>query len=244
MLDDEDLARMIRDAHRTTLSTPLSTVVGRRRVPWQRFAMTATAAAVIAVSAVGAVAVLGTEGDPPAGPVSVLPTGKPPRPSSTASAPHDRCVEDAQTELLENGLDALPPQRFDKAVVPGELELLMFADDDGDVACWLSPDHSVINVRSSDLTTAIQPPHPAGELTNSSSAYGQEPVAAYSFGRVPPGTTKVEIMFPDGGPETADLQDGWYLYTATGEAAHRLSEVTSIVATVNGMSDTLPITHG
>ena len=248
MPNDENLARMIRDAHRATLRTPLSAVVVRRRVRWQRLAVIATAAAVIAVSAVFAVTGLATGGSQPAdtrpGPVSVTTEGKPPRPSSTAGSAHDRCTADSRTELREHGIHALPPLRFDRTVVDGQLELLMYADGDGDVACWLTPDQSVVSARSSDLTTAPEPSHPAGVLTNSSSAYAQDPIAAYSFGRVPPGTSKVEITFPDGRGEAAEIEDGWYLYTATADAAHRLADVTAIVATVDGTTQTLPITHG
>lgn len=246
MLNDENLTRMIRDAHQATLRVPLSSITGRKRVRRLNFAVAVPAgAAVIAALAVGA---FGVFGGAPTGTrpdlMATEPTGKPPRPSSAAETAHGRCVDYADNELFDRGMDALPPLRFHTVVVEGQLELLMYADDNGDVACWLTPDFGVVSVGSSDLTTAVRPLHPAGKLTNSSSAYGRDPIAAYSFGRVPAGTTRVEIKFPDGSAVAAQLKDGWYLYTATASAAERLSEVTAIEATVNGTKQTLSITHG
>jgi len=247
MLDDETLTRMIRNAHQDTLRIPLSAIVRRRQRHRRLLAVVVSVGvAVIAAIAVGTISVVVDR--PPAdtqpGVVTVEPTGKPARPSSTAHSAPERCADYATNALVEEGMDALPPLRFQTVVVPNQLDLLMYADDSGDVACWLTPSAGVVSVRTSDLTTAVRPTHPVGALTNSSSAYGQDPVAAYSFGRVPPGTTRVEIDFPDGEAVVAQLKDGWYLYAAAASAAQRLSEVTTIVATVNGVTHTLPVTHG
>jgi len=246
MMDDESLTRMIRDAHRETLRTPLSAIVGRRRRRWRNLAVVASAGlAVIAAVAVGTISIIGRQpADTGSGVASVEPTGKPARPSSAAHSAPERCVDYATGELFEQGMDALPPLRFQTVVVQDQLDLLIYADDGSDVACWLTPTGGVVSAGTSDLTTTVRPTHPVGTLTNSSSAYGQDPFAAYSFGRVPPGTTGVEITFRDGQAEVAQLKDGWYLYTATAAAAHRLSEVTAVVATVNGVKETLAVTHG
>jgi hypothetical protein len=246
-MDDESLTRMIRDAHRETLRTPLSAIVRRRQRRWLSGAMVVSVgAAVIVAVAIGTISVVtGHQStDPQSGVGAVAPTGKPARPSSSADSATERCVDYATDELFEQGIEALPPLRFQTVVVQNQLDLLMYADDSGDVACWLTPTSGVVSAHRSDLTTTVRPSHPAGTLTNSSSAYGQEPFAAYSFGRVPPGATQVDITFPDSNAEVAQLKDGWYLYTATAAAAHRLSDVTAIVATVNSVRQTLPVMHG
>ncbi|HZN18162.1 MAG TPA: hypothetical protein VFB84_08260 [Micromonosporaceae bacterium] len=256
-LSDDRLRELVAQAYREThLAVPLSTIesAARHRPPRHRLlALAATAAAVVAV-AVGASVLLSGQVDPvpqPGGtPGSSAPgAGKPPRPTSTATAAAGRCADYALPELrrtesvLPEDRAELPPLRFERTLLASQLSLLLYADERVQVACWLTPESGTVAVNSSDLTTN-RPAHPAGQLSNSASAYGSDPVAAYSFGRVPAGTTRVEIYFPGGGKVQAQLVDGWYLAWATGEAAHRFSDITKVVAYAPNETYVQAVEHG
>jgi hypothetical protein len=253
-LSDERIRELIADAHQDIhLAVPLRTIErSARREPRRRLALVAAAVAVIAAVSAG-FWVLGTGGDNampmPGDTASPTPAnGKPPRPTSSATHPLDRCADYVRAELA--GLDAPevykhvpPPLRFELTLIASQLGLLLYADESGQVACWLTPDMVTVAVNSSDLTTN-RPSHPVGRLSNTASAHGRDPLAAYTFGRVPVGTTRVEVYFPDGSKLDAQLFGEWYVLTATGEASHRFAEITKVLAYTPNQVLTLPVEHG
>ncbi|GHJ48802.1 hypothetical protein Cs7R123_61440 [Catellatospora sp. TT07R-123] len=247
-LDDERLADLIRRAHRDThLAVPLSRIT-RGRPARRPLPLVLAAAALVAVVLLSTWWLTGG-GGPHAQPAlpSAAPTptsGKPPRPSSDAVDPLGRCADYAAADLAADGRDALPPLRFQLEVVPGELTLLLYAEDRWGAACWLTPQQGYVDVNGSSLTTEMNPSYPPGRLSNSSAAYATDPRAAYTFGRVPTGTTRVEVHFPGGPKVVAQLRDGWYVYAATGADADRIAEITKIVVSTADGQQTLPIEHG
>jgi hypothetical protein len=174
--------------------------------------------------------------------VSAAPPGKPPRPFSSATTNLGRCADYARPELDRAGLSALPPLRWD--LRQGGLNLLMFADERHTVACWLGQDRFAVDVDVSNLTTDMNPVHPPGRLSNVSAAWAYEPAAAYTFGRVPDGTTRVEVHLPGGQVREAGLGSGWYLLLAMGEDAYAFAEITKIVAVLPGGRQELAVLHG
>ncbi|MBV1850142.1 hypothetical protein [Catellatospora tritici] len=253
-LDDERLAELVRQAHRDThLAVPLSRITRGRPVPRLR-----PLSAVLAAAALAVLVLLGTwwlTGDGGQQPQPALPsaapvpspapaTGKPPRPSSDAVEPAARCADYAAPDIGPDGVGALPPLRFQLELVSGELSLLLYASDGWGAACWLTPDDGRVDANASTLTTQMNPSYPPGRLSNSSSAHGTNPRAAYTFGRVPPGTTRVEVHFPGGGKVDAQLRDGWYVYAAAGDDSDPIAEITEIVAYTPSGAQTLPIEHG
>ncbi|HET8684580.1 MAG TPA: hypothetical protein VFM54_22325 [Micromonosporaceae bacterium] len=257
-LSDDRLRELVVQAYREVrLPVALSTIesAARRRPRHRLLALAATAVAVVAV-AVGASTLLPGQvgpgpqpgGTPTAGPSSPD-GGKPPRPTSTATTAAGRCAGYALPELrqtesvLPEDRAELPPLRFQLTLIESRLSLLLYAEERVQVACWLTPESGTVSVNSSNLTTN-RPAHPAGQLSNSASAHGGDPVAAYSFGRVPAGTTRVEVYFPDGSKVPAQLANGWYVAWATGEAAHRFSDITKVVAYTPNETYTQAVEHG
>ncbi|WP_155371571.1 hypothetical protein [Catellatospora vulcania] len=250
-LDDDRLADLIREAHRDThLAVPLARVTGarpRRRPGPLLLATTAVAVGVMVIVLGAAWLLLGGAPLPvePAAPTeSALPPGKPPRPSSSATTAQGRCADYAAGELAGAGLTELPPLRFEAEPVPGQLRLLLYADDRGSTACWLGAEQHSVQVGVSDLTTAMRPSFPPGRLSNASSAYGSEPAAAYTFGRAPVGVTRVEVHFPGGVVREAQVDGEWYLLAATGQESYGFAEITKIVAVTPGGRQELPVQHG
>ncbi|MEV4410845.1 hypothetical protein [Catellatospora sp. NPDC049609] len=250
--DDARLAELVRRAHRDThLAVPLSRITAARPRPrvGLSLAVVAVTAALVCFALLGtAWLLLGGRPlglDPePAVPSASAPPGKPPRPSSSATTTQGRCADLARPELVAAGMAGLPPLRFERGLVPGRLRLLVYADDDRNVACWLGDEQHAVDVDQSNLTTDMDPAHPPGRLSNVSAAWGQDPPAAYAFGRVPDGTTRVEVHFPGGVVREAELGDGWYLLADTGEASHAYSEITKIVAVTPAGRQELPVRHG
>lgn len=259
-MSDEQLRELIVEAYREE-ALPMATAQieqsARRR--WhlsRRLALPAVASAIAAV-AVGLWAVLPHGGGPlPGGLPSTsstatpaAPSGKPPRPTSSAATAAGRCADYAAAELaISNSLPAadrrtLPPLRFNLILVDRQLSLLLYADEQVEVACWLTPQDASVTVNSSNLTIN-KPAHPAGQLSNSASAHALEPAAAYSFGRVPAGTTRVEVYFPDNTAVQAQLADGWYVAWATGQASYRFAEITKIVAYTPNQTYVQAVEHG
>lgn len=178
---------------------------------------------------------------------SISPGGKV-RPSSTATTPVGRCTDYAMFELAAAGLSTqerwqMPPLRFQRTVVKGEVDLLLFASDTAQVACWITPSGVTTSVNASMMDTG-DATHPAGTLSYSSGASGLDPMAAFAFGRVPKGVNKVKIFYPDNSSTTAVLANGWYVVTASGAAGHRLAEVTKVVGYAPGQEYTTPVYHG
>ncbi|GAA1639837.1 hypothetical protein ACFQY4_13620 [Catellatospora bangladeshensis] len=247
--DDTHLADLIREAHRDThLAVPLSRIIAAR--PRRRVGLAVAAAAAVLVCVVlfgMAWVLLGGQpiGLQPALPSpSASPPGKPPRPSSSATTALGRCADFARPELAAEGMTELPPLRFEREVVPAELRLLIYADDERNVACWLGAEQHSVEIDQSNLTTDMDPAHPPGRLSNVSANWGSNPAAAYTFGRVPEGTTRVEVHFPGGTVRQATLENGWYLLTGTGEDSYAFSEITKIVAVTPGGRQELPVLHG
>jgi hypothetical protein len=250
MINDAELREMVREAYRDLdMRTPLARIERSARVrPRRRLVATAAAASVAAVLVSVGVSLGGVGGDghqpaavPPSASVAPSAEGKPPRPTSSATSTTGRCADYNRIEY--DDAVALPPLRFDVALSDPDHRLLLFAGERVEVACWLTPDGGTVARNVSNLTTNV-PSHPIGQLSNSSSANGTEPFAAYTFGRVPDGTTRVEVHFPNGAPIVATLADGWYLATATGQAAHRFADITEIVAYVPKGQSRLSVTHG
>lgn len=247
--DDERLAELVRAAHRDThLTVPLARIIGAR--PRLRpFAVLA-----LAMGVVVGVVLLGSAflllAAPPSHEEPALPRpsasaqGKPPRPTSSATTARGRCADYAVAELAQSGLTELPPLRFEVEPVPGQLRLLMYADDSGSTACWLGAEQHSVQVGVSDLTIAMRPSHPPGRLSNASSAFGSEPAAAYTFGRAPEGVTRVEVHFPGGVVREAQVDGEWYLLTGAGQESYDFSEITKIVAVTPDGARELPIQHG
>jgi hypothetical protein len=257
---DERLRELIIDAYRDVhLPVPLSDIersTGRR--PFRRLAVVAAAG-----SLAGAVLVSGwllLPGEDPVTPspgASPTPSadasgGKPPRPTSSANTAAGICVDFAAPELAAAerlapaDRNALPPLRFDRTLIEGSLRLLLYANERVEVSCWVTPLGAIgatVDVNTSNLT--IDPvQHLPGQLTNSSTAYGQDPAAAYTFGRTPAGVTRVEVEFPDGSRIPAEVVDGWYLATAVGDASYRFADITRILAHAPEQTYTRPIRHG
>lgn len=247
--DDAELAGLIREAHRDThLAVPLARITAPRPRHRARLAVVAAAAVLVCVVLFGTAWVL-LGGQPlglePALPsASAPPPGKPPRPSSSATTPLGRCTDLAKPELAAAGMTQLPALRFEHELVPDELRLLIFADEQHNVACWLGPDRHSVDVDQSNLTTDMDPSHPVGRLSNVSAAWGQDPAAAYAFGRIPEQTNRVEVHFPGGVVREADLARGWYLLIGTGEDSYAFSEITKIVAFTSTGRQELPVLHG
>jgi hypothetical protein len=259
---DERLGELITEAYRDVhLRTPLAAIErSARRRPARRIALAAATA--VAAGAVliggwlllpggGAVTPAPAPGDSAAASAG-NPGGKPPRPTSSASTPAGICADFARPELAAApGLtpadrDALPPLRFDRTLVDGSLSLLLFASERVEVACWVTPGGptgATVSVNSSNLTIDTVA-HPPGQLTNSSSANGSDPAAAYTFGRTPPGVTRVEVEFEGGDRVPADVADGWYLATAVGEPSYRFADITKILAYAPDQTYTRPVRHG
>jgi hypothetical protein len=250
MTTDAELREMVREAYRDLdMRTPLARIERSARVrPRRRLVATAAAASVAAVLlAVGmSLGRIGWDGYefvdvPPSPSVGPSAESKPPRPTSSATTASGRCVDYTRQEY--GGAVALPPLRFDVALSDRAHRLLLFADERTEYACWLTPEGGTVARNTSNLTTN-QPSHPIGQLSNSSSANGAEPFAAYTFGRAPGGTTQVEVHFPYGPPTVATLAGGWYLATATGQAAYSFSDITEIVAYGKTGPTSLPVPHG
>jgi len=257
-LSDDRMRELVVQAYREVhLPVALSTIESAaRRRPRHRVLVLAAAAAAVVTVAVAASVLLPGWVDPgpqlggtPAAVPSPPGSGKPPRPTSTATTAAGRCADYALPELrqtesvpLEDRAE-LPPLRFELTLVEPQLSLLLYAEERVQVACWLTPESGTVAVNSSNLTTN-QPVYPAGQLSNSASAYGGEPVAAYSFGRVPDGTNRVEIYFPDGSKVPAQLAHGWYVAWATGAAAHRFSAITKVMAYTPTLTYVLEVMHG
>lgn len=247
--DDGRLADLIREAHRDThLAVPLSRITAPRPHRPLRLVVVAAAAVLVCVVLLGtAWLLLGGQpiGLQPALPApSAAPTGKPPRPSSSAATALGRCADLAVPELAAAGMTELPALRFEREVVPGGLRLLVFADEERNVACWLAAEQHSVDVDQSNLTTDMDPAHPPGRLSNVSASWGSDPAAAYTFGRVPDGTARVEVHFPGGVVREADLARGWYLLTGAGEDSDAFSEITKIVAITSDGRQELPVRHG
>ncbi|HET8659319.1 MAG TPA: hypothetical protein VFM55_10025 [Micromonosporaceae bacterium] len=255
-LSDDQLRELVVHAYREVrLPVTLSTIesAARRRPRPRLLALAATAVAVVAVAVGASVLLPGQVGpglQPGGTPGSSAPgAGKPPRPTSTATTAAGRCADYALAELRQT--ESVPPEdraelpslRFELTLIEPQLSLLLYAEERVQVACWLTPESGTVSVNSSNLTTN-RPAHPVGQLSNSSSAYGGEPVAAYSFGRVPAGTTRVEIYFPDGSKVPAQLADGWYVAWATGAAAHRFSDITKVMAYTPDETYVQAVEHG
>jgi hypothetical protein len=253
---DDQLCELIAQAYEDVhLPLPLGAVetAGRRR---RRRSLLVAATAGVAAVAIGTWVTIGSErsasplpGDQPSTSASVAPGGKPPRPTSSATTATGRCADYALTELAraetvrDQDRTSLPPLRFNLVVIDGQLNLLLYANDAVEVACWLTADGAVVNVNSSDLTTN-RPVHTAGQLSNSSSAHGQDPFASYTFGRTPPGTRRVDVHFSSGETIHAQIANDWYVAWAAGEPAYRFDEITKIVAYTAEGKHTLPVTHG
>ncbi|GAA2385881.1 hypothetical protein Cme02nite_72960 [Catellatospora methionotrophica] len=248
-LDDERLAELVRGAHRDThLAVPLARIIGARPRPRPLTVLALAAGVLVGVVLLGLGFLLVAAPpsyDEPAVPLpSASPPGKPPRPSSSATTAPGRCADYAAGELATAGLTALPPLRFEVEPLPGRLRLLIYADDRGSAACWLGGEQHVVEVGGSNLTTAMRPAYPPGRLSNASSAWGLDPPAAFTFGRVPAGVTRVEVHFPGGVTREAQVDGEWYLLAATGRQAHEFSEITKIVAIGPGGRAELPVEHG
>jgi len=243
-LSDERLRELIADAYQDVhLAVPLRTIErSAAREPRRRLALAAVAVAVIAAVSAG-FWVLRPGADhalPVPGESATSTPGKPPRPSSSATTAEGRCADYVQAEL---GWVAAPPLRFNVTLIESQLSLLVYAEGPAEVACWLTPDFATVAVNTSNLTTN-RPAHQVGQLSNTASAHGRDPLAAYTFGRVPAGTTRVEVYFPDGSKLEAQLKDGWYIASATGEASHRFSEITKVMAYTPTQTYTQAVEHG
>ncbi|MEU8075575.1 hypothetical protein AB0B31_08990 [Catellatospora citrea] len=248
-LDDERLADLVRAAHRDThLAVPLARIIGARPRPRPVAVLALAMGVLVGVVLLGAAFLLlaapRSPEEPAVPPPSASAHGKPPRPTSSATTAQGRCTDYAAGELAQAGLTELPPLRFEVEPVPGRLRLLMYADDSGSTACWLGAEHYAVQVGVSDLTTVMRPSHPPGRLSNASSAFGSEPAAAYTFGRVPAGATRVEVHFPGGVVREAQLDGEWYLLTGAGRQSYDFSEITKIVAVTPDGPQELPIQHG
>lgn len=253
-LDDDRLSALIREAHQDThLAVPLARITAGRARRRPAVAVLAAVAALVCVVAIGTAWLLLGGGDPhglePGRPSQPAPQGpdalgKPPRPTTAATTPQGKCADYAAPELAAAQLSVLPPLRFEVELIPGELRLLVYADAAGSTACWLGREQQSVEVNLSMLTTVMNPTHPPGRLTNVSSAWGRQPPAAYTFGRVPAGTTSVQVHFPGGVTRDARVVGEWYLFAAAGDASGPFSEITEITAVTPAGPRSLPVEHG
>ena len=105
-----------------------------------------------------------------------------------AVGPDERCTEYAWTRMPER---VMPPLRFALTMVESpRLQLLIYADAEQDLFCWVSA-RSVVVTASSPTPVAAGSvrPYPEGDLTSRVSRYDLPPTSAtLLFGRTPPGT--------------------------------------------------------
>jgi len=254
-LRDEPLVDLIVRAYQDEhLAVPRADIEhrGHWSIRYRRVLLATTAAAAVTVLA-------GTVGwffAGPAGPLQpATPTtepttgnGKPVRPTSTATTDLGRCTDYGRVELgraesvAQGDRTELPPLRFTRPAQAGAPALLIFATEQVTVACWLDGELWSISVNSSDMTTTMTLRHPPGRISNATSS-GPEGFA-YTFGRVPAGTTEVTIEFSSGPTLPAQLAGEWYLAFAAGDQVDRFAEINRIVASTPTGTQSLPVRHG
>ena len=170
----------------------------------------------------------------PAGPptsTGAAPPTKPPRPSSSATTDTGRCADYAQATL--------PPLRL--SLSQDQARVLIYANDDRAVTCWLSGD---VVVTGGSPTAVNAEAFPPGQLSYSSEDSGQG-LGGAAYGRVPPGTTKVTISFPTGPDAEATVLGEWFGYVAPpGPNNDRLADATTVTAVTPAGTLTHPIQHG
>jgi hypothetical protein len=251
-MTDERLFDAIRDAYRDVqLAVPLADIQHGARRRWTRVVVPVrsrvvlAAAAAVTVVAVGVWALVAqrpgggaqTPGHP-APSASIAGTGKPPRPTSSATSAAGRCADYVQAELAGSGR-ATPPLRL--TFTHGETRLLVYVTDTFAVTCWLSEDLFTVG---GSATAVNDLAHPPGQLSYSSedSGHGWGGVA---FGRVPAGTSQVTISFPTGPAVQATVVGEWYGYLAPpGADSDRLTTATKVTAVTPTGNLTRQVRHG
>jgi hypothetical protein len=251
--DRDELLDAIRYAyHDVRLAVPLADIQQGVRRRWPRFVVPArtrvvlAAAAAVMVVAVGVWVLVGqgvgggaqTPGHP-ATSASTAGTGKPPRPTSSASADAGRCADYVEAELGGSSGRAAPPLRLTFAL--DQTRLLVYATDTLAVTCWLSGDLFTVG---GSPTAVNDVAHPPGQLSYSSEDSGHG-WGGLAFGRVPAGTTQVTISFPTGPAVQATVVGEWYGYLAPpGPDSDRLTTATKVTAVTPAGYLTRQVRHG
>lgn len=183
----------------------------------------------------GGPAQTGDEPSPSGSPVISF-SGKPPRPSTNALDDEGRCRDIAMQE--DPSLMALPPLRFE--VGNPRLRLRVYGDQARSLVCWATPERVDIDGPTMNVDAPV-----VGGLSYVSLGQGTGP-AAVAFGRMPAGTTKVELTHPNpGGPLAAQLGEGWWIYWVPDTStAVDLSEVIKVTAYTPTGTQSIPIQHG
>jgi hypothetical protein len=252
---DEQLFEVIRGAyHDVQLRVPSPDIQRRRyrAAPWAfapgRMRLVFAAAAAVVAVTVGSWLLIDRNDDGGAQvPASPLPStseqaqGKPPRPTSSSMTDAGRCTDYVRAELdaSQRGARAVPPLRL--TLGDGQARLLIFADDDVAITCWLSGDTFAVQGSPTAINANA---YPAGQLSYSSedSGHGWGGVA---FGRLPAEATKLTISFPSGPDVVAAVSGEWFGYFAPpGPDNSRLAEVTKVTAATPAGDVSQLIQHG